>query len=358
MAFFFNLISNCATYVGNDYNDENLEDIFMKKSVSAFVRTKAWVFLAAAMLPFASASADFPDRPVGLMVAYSPGGATDFQARIATLASAKEKDGKALYIGQPVYIINKPGAGGQVGWNWFAEKAPKDGYMMAAYNVPHFIAQSIRFKTKYNVDNLEPIANWGADPAVLIVSKNSEFKTATDLVDYAKANPGKVTLSGAGKFVGHHIAMLQLQKASGTKLKYVPTKGGVNAMKMVKGDQVKGGFNNLSDSFRAQGDIRILAVADLERHEFLPDVPTFKELGIDVDNSSVNFRGIMVPKGTPQDVIDTLAAKVPGMLEDDRVLKNMKKTGSPVRVMSRAEVQAMWKKRVASLTELLSGLEE
>lgn len=329
------------------------------KLLPALKAPKVLLAMAAALLPFTSASADYPERPIGVMVAYSPGGATDFQARIATLASAKEnKQGEPLYIGQPIYIINKPGAGGQVGWNWFAEKAPKDGYMMGAYNVPHFIAQSIRFDTKYNVDNLEPIANWGADPAVLIVGKNSPFKTATDLVDYAKANPGKVTLSGAGKFVGHHIAMLQLQKATGTKLKYVPTKGGVNAMKMVKGDQVSGGFNNLSDSFRAKKDIRILAVADLERHAFLPDVPTFKELGIDVDNSSVNFRGLMVPKGTPQNVIDTLAAKVPDMLRDKKVLSNMKKTGSPVKVMTRAEVQAMWKKRIVSLALLLEGLEE
>ena len=90
--------------------------------------------------------------------------------------------------------------------------------MMAAYNVPHFIAQSIVFDTKYNIDNLEPVGNWGADPAVLIVGKDSKFNNVKDLVDFAKANPGKVTVSGAGKFVGHHIAHLQFAKASGADM--------------------------------------------------------------------------------------------------------------------------------------------
>jgi tripartite-type tricarboxylate transporter receptor subunit TctC len=300
--------------------------------------------------------AEYPDRPIGLMVAYNPGGATDFQARIATLASAMEKDGKPVSVGQPIYVINKPGAGGRKGWNWFADKAPRDGYMMAAYNVPHFIAQSIVFDTKYNVDNLEPVGNWGADPAVLIVGKDSQFNSATELVDYARKNPGKVTVSGAGKFVGHHIAYLQLEKSAGLKLKYIPGKGGVGAMKLVKGGQVKAGFNNLSDAARAASDIKILAVADLERHEFLPDVPTFKELGIPVDNSSVNFRGLMVPKGTPQDVIDYLAKTVPVMFQDEKTIGKMKQTNSPIRIMSRDEVISMWKERQAALSELLKDL--
>ena len=304
-------------------------------------------------------SGGYPERPIGVMVAYSPGGATDFQARIATLASAKaDQDGAPLSIGQPMYVTNKPGAGGRKGWNWFAEKAPADGYMMAAYNVPHFIAQSIVFDTKYSVDNLEPVGNWGADPAVLITGKDSPFDTAEQLIEFAKANPGKVTVSGAGKFVGHHIAHLQLARATGAELKYVPGKGGVGALKLVKGGQVMAGFNNLSDSARAAADIKILAVADLERHEYLPDVPTFMELGIDVDNSSVNFRGLMVPKGTDQAVIDFLAAKVPVMFNDKRTLGKMAQTNSPVRIMNRDEVIAMWRERQVALTELLATLKE
>jgi tripartite-type tricarboxylate transporter receptor subunit TctC len=327
------------------------------KNSRLFRKTAIIIASTALLLGAAGASyADYPDRPIGVMVAYNPGGATDFQARIATLASAKEKDGKALSVGQPIYVTNKPGAGGRKGWNWFADKAPADGYMLAAYNVPHFIAQSIVFDTKYNINNLEPVGNWGADPAVLIVGKDSQFNTAQELVAFAKKNPGRITVSGAGKFVGHHIAHLQFSKAAGIDLTYVPGRGGVGAMKLVKGGQVKAGFNNLSDAARAQDDIKILAVADLERHAFLPDVPTFKELGIPVDNSSVNFRGLMVPKGTPADVISYLEKTVPVMFNDKKTLGKMKQTNSPVRIMARTEVIAMWKERQAALTELLKDL--
>ena len=308
--------------------------------------------LTIASLMFLPAQADYPDKPIGVMVAYGPGGATDFQARIATLSSGKE-----AIIGQPIYILNKPGAGGRTGWNWFASEAPKDGYMLAAYNVPHFIAQSIVFDTAYNINTLEPLGNWGADPAVLIVGKDSPFNTVADLLAHADANPGAVTISGAGKFVGHHIAFLQFAKASGRDLTYIPAKGGVDALRLVKAGEVSAGFNNLSDSARSAADLKILAVADLTRHAYLPDVPTLMESGVDVDDSSVNFRGLMVPAGTPQDVIDFLASKTPDMFNDKKTQGKMKSTNSPSRVMTRDEVIVMWSERQAYLTDLLSGLQ-
>ena len=153
----------------------------------------------------AAVAADYPDKPIQLMVSYPPGGATDFQARIVTMMASN-------YLKEPIVIINKGGAGGQVGWNWFASSATQDGYDLAAYNLPHFIAQSIVFKTKYDIENVEPIANWGADPAVLIVPKDSPFKDVKDFVDYAKKNPGKITVSGAGLFVGHAAARESRQR--------------------------------------------------------------------------------------------------------------------------------------------------
>ncbi|MCG6968073.1 MAG: tripartite tricarboxylate transporter substrate binding protein [Chromatiaceae bacterium] len=307
-----------------------------------------------------AAIAEYPDRPITVVVSYGAGGATDFQARIVTMMSGMEdKDGKPVYLnGQPMVIVNRPGAGGQVGWNKYVEQAKPDGYELAAYNVPHFIAQSIVFpkKVKYNIDNLEPIANWGADPAVLIVNKDSPFNSVQDLVDYAKANPEKVTVSGAGLYVGHHIADLQLDKAAGIKTKYVPSGGGVKALQFVLGGQTMAGFNNLSDAYRSRDRLKILAIADLERNEFLPDVPTFKELGIDVDDSSVNFRGIMALKGTPEPVIQVLADKVPAMFKDKKVVAKMQEGGSPSRVMTREQVQKMWKERQAYLADLLKDL--
>src|SRR5699024_2328885 len=158
--------------------------------------------------------------PLSMIVSCTAGGATALPARIAGSLSDE-------YLGQSTAIINRPGAGGQTGWNYLVQKGRDDGYDIAAYNVPHFIAQSLVYDTRYNVDNLEPIANWGSDPAVLIVGKDSQFSTVEELVEYARENPGKVTVSGAGLFVGHHIATVQLEKAADIELKYIPTAGGV-----------------------------------------------------------------------------------------------------------------------------------
>jgi len=303
----------------------------------------------------ATAADSFPERPVGVMVSYGAGGATDFQARIVTMVAGNED-----YLGQPIYIVNKPGAGGRVGWNWLATQADADGYTVGAYNVPHFIAQSIKGGVKYSTDSFEPIANWGSDPAVVVVGKDSDFDTMEDLVAYARENPGKTTVSGAGLFVGHHIAALQIEKACECKMAYIPTKGGgAAAMKAVIAGDVLAGINNLSDAYRAQesGNVKILGVADLERNEeFLPDVPTLMEAGLDVDDSSVNFRGLMVPKGTDPAVIDMLAEKIPAMFENKRVAGKMKAGGSPMKIMNREEVRKMWAEREEYLKGLLEGL--
>ncbi|WP_085796381.1 Bug family tripartite tricarboxylate transporter substrate binding protein [Falsiruegeria litorea] len=318
---------------------------------------KNWIAGAAVALMGLTGGAmaqDYPDRPLMMMVSYGAGGATDFQARIVTMTAGNEDA-----LGMPIAIINKPGAGGRVGWNWFATQADSDGYTLGAYNVPHFIAQSIKGGVSYSTDSFEPIANWGADPAVFVVGADSEFDSMADVVAFAKENPGKLTFSGAGLFVGHHIAALQIEKAAGVKMAYIPTKGGgAAAMKAVIAGEVMGGVNNLSDAFRAQeaGNVKILGVADLERSAFLPDVPTMMEQGLDVDNSSVNFRGVMVPKGTPPEVIERLAATVPAMFENSRVAKKMKAGGSPMHIMNRDEVIEMWAAREATLKELLAGL--
>lgn len=307
-----------------------------------------------ALMAGAAMAAEYPDRPLQMMVSYGAGGATDFQARIVTMTAGNEDA-----LGQPVAIINKPGAGGRVGWNWFATEAASDGYTLGAYNVPHFIAQSIEGGVQYDVDSFEPIANWGADPAVFVVATDSDFETMADVIAYAEANPGGLTFSGAGLFVGHHIAALQLERAAGVKLAYIPNNaGGAGAMKAVIAGDVMGGVNNLSDAFRAResGNVRILGVFDTARSDFLPDVPTMQELGYDIDNSSVNFRGIMVPKGTPPEIIDHLAATVPAMFENGRVQGKMQDGGSPMHVMTRDEVIKMWAARQETLSELLAGL--
>ena len=319
-----------------------------------FIAGAAIALVAMTTSAAAEGHGDFPERPVMLMVSYGAGGATDFQARIVTMTAGNDDA-----LGMPVAIINKPGAGGRVGWNWLATQADADGYTLGAYNVPHFIAQSIKGGVEYSTDSFEPIANWGADPAVFVVGADSDFNSMADVIAYATANPGGLTFSGAGLFVGHHIAALQLEKAAGVKLAYIPNKsGGSGAMRAVIAGEVLGGVNNLSDAFRAReaGTDKILGVFDTARNSFMEDVPTMAEQGYDIDNASVNFRGVMVPKGTPQSVIDHLAATVPAMFENSRVASRMKAGGSPMNIMNREEVLEMWAARQITLEALLSGL--
>lgn len=302
----------------------------------------------------AEGHSNYPERPIMMMVSYGAGGATDFQARLVTMTAGNED---ALQV--PIAILNKPGAGGRVGWNWMATQAEADGYTLGAYNVPHFIAQSIEGGVDYSTDSFEPIANWGADPAVFVVGADSEFNSMADVIAYATENPGGLTFSGAGLFVGHHIAALQLEKAAGVKLAYIPNNaGGAGAMRAVIAGEVLGGVNNLSDAFRAReaGSVKILGVFDLERNSFIEDVPTMIEQGYEIDNASVNFRGVMVPAGTDPAIIDHLAAVVPTMFENSSVQKRMAAGGSPMHVMTRDEVIEMWAARQATLEALLAGL--
>jgi len=298
--------------------------------------------------------AAYPDKPLSMVVTYPPGGATDFQARIVTTMSSEEQ-----FFGQPTVVINKPGAGGRVGWNWFAEKAASDGYWLSTYNAPHFIAQSIVYAdSKFTLDSFEPVATWGADPAVLIVGKDSPFKTLKDLVEFARANPGKVTVNGAGLYVGHHIAMLQLARAEGITLTYVPEQGGTPAMQNVMGGKVMAGFNNLADAYRNRDFVNILGIADTQRHPFIEDVPTFLEQGVDVDNSSVNYRGIILPKGTDPAIIAQCEKAFLAMFADKRVKELMAQSGSPMHILNREQTIELFRKVQQNLKVLLKDIRQ
>ena len=216
------------------------------------------VVLAAALLLLPAAAgagpADgYPSGPITAVCTYSVGSQTDVQARICAMPAEK-------YFGQPIVILNKAGAGGLTGWNWFMDRGSRDGLTMTVYNLPNFIAQSIVKKNaKYSIRTLEPLANFAADPVVLFVAKDSPFNSVADMVNYAKANPGKVTLNGSGLFVGHHIALLLLQKEAGINLTYIPEKGGSDALQSVLAGKVMGSFNNLSIAMRAPDKIKVLA---------------------------------------------------------------------------------------------------
>lgn len=293
-----------------------------------------------------SFSAFADDSPLAIVVAYGPGGATDFQARIVTMPSEH-------YLKRPAYILNKPGAGGRIGWTWFEEMgASRASDVVAVYNAPHFIAQSIAYpEVAYGVDSFKPVANWGEDPAVLVVSSSGETRSIRSILDSSQ----RVTFSGAGMYVGHHIAFLQAF-GDNDKAVYVPhPRGGAGALKAVISAEVMAGFNNLSDSIRAarEGSVEILAIARTERHPLLPDVPTFAELGfLGVDNTSVNYRGIMVKDTVSDSVVRDLSAKFVQMFNDSKVKSRMEASGSPMLVLNSDETSQLWRSQKANLDKV------
>ena len=323
-------------------------------------RLLATLFCAAMLFGATSAQAAspadaYPSGPISLVVCYTPGGATDLQARLSALVAQDPK-----YFGQPIVILNKAGAGGLTGWNWFMDRGSRDGLTMTVYNLPNFIAQSIVKKNaKYSIRTLEPLANFAADPVVLFVSKDSPFNSVSDLVEFAKKNPGKVTLNGSGLFVGHHIALLLLAKEANVKLTYVPEKGGSDSLQSVMAGKVMGSFNNLSIAMRALDKIKVLGIADLQRHEFIPNVPTFIEQGYKtLDDATTNFRGYALPVGVDKAIVEKAAQQAYKMFNDPLVIENLKKTGVPYRILDRQAMLDIFAKREAILKDLLKPFVE
>ena len=306
---------------------------------------------ADAQVAVVQAPQSFPNRPLSVTIPNSIGGATDYQARIVTMM-AGEQD----VLGQSVLTINKPGKGGQDGWSWFAETAGRSGYELAVYNVPDMIAQSIKYSTQYNIDTMEPIANWGADPVVLAVPANSQLRNFQQLVTFARQNPRRLTVSGGGLYVGHHIALLQMEQAANISVDYLPADDAEEAMHQIEEGEVMAGFNDLSDAIRHSDEIRILAIADTERHPLLPSVPTFSELGVNIDNRSTSYRGLMVPRGTTERVIGQLSAAAVRMFNHPVTIGRLEEAQVPMKVMNRTETLALWREQQRLLGEFFKGL--
>ncbi|MDR2696080.1 MAG: tripartite tricarboxylate transporter substrate binding protein, partial [Deltaproteobacteria bacterium] len=130
--------------------------------------------------------------------------------------------------------------------------------------------------------------------------------------------------------------------------------GAADALSSLYSKTIMAGFTNLADAYRAPDRLRVLALADLKRHEYLPNVPTFKELGYDIDNSSVNFRGFAFPVGVPNEIVEYAAKTVEAMFKDPVVVAKMKESGSPLNVIPRAEMKKLFAQQKAVLTELLA----
>ncbi|WLD92039.1 tripartite tricarboxylate transporter substrate binding protein [Alkalihalobacillus sp. AL-G] len=294
-----------------------------------------------------NSSDGYPEKPIQIIVAYSPGGATDTQARI--IAEYAQE-----YLGQELAVVNKPGGGGQVGWNYFSSVDP-DGYTLTAYNLPHVITQPLVGDTSYELDTFEPIVNWGKDPTVFAVPQDSEITDLQDLIDKARQSPDQITVGHSGKFVGQHMAILLLEHSANIQLKDIPFKGSAEGIASMLGNHTDVMSGNLSDLYRLGDQVRLLAIATEERHPFVPDLPTFGELGHTKVVMSTD-RGIAAREGTPDKIIKKLEKAFMELLQDEEFLADMKKSGADMLILDRENVLTEFEIRHEQYQKLLESI--
>jgi tripartite-type tricarboxylate transporter receptor subunit TctC len=277
---------------------------------------------------FAGAQA-FPTKPVQLMVAYPAGGSTDIAARI--VASIAEKD-----LGQSIVVVNKGGAGGQVGWTEMSRAKP-DGYYLGFINLPalNTVILDPDRKAAFGIDAFVPVINQVLDPGIIWVKGDSPYKTLKDLLDAAKKNPQKISAATTGILSDDHLAILMMEEAApGVMFRIVHFEGGAPVMTAVMGGHIECAFDNVGSVFRRvrTGELRALAVMDTQRSKYLPDVPTMPELGYATVISS-STRGMAVPKGTPPAVVKRLEQSLKKAMDDPEHVKKMDEAGLTLRVM-------------------------
>ena len=271
----------------------------------------------AMMIPTYSALAEYPDKPISYIIPFGPGGESDITARHQQ-PFFKEK------FGQDVVISYKPGGGGAVGWAQL-NSIKGDGYMIMGTNLPHIIVKPLQKDVGFKTDDITNVYMFHYTPDALVVTKDSPFKTLQDLIDYAKENPGKLTLSGSGKGTANHLAQIRFDGMAGVKSTYVSFKGTGKAVAAVLGDQVKASWGYTSVGAKHSEQVRLLAVAMEARHPKFPDVPTFKELGFDLVSGA--YRGIAVPKSTPEAVRVKLSQMIGEINADPEFRKRMENDG-------------------------------
>src|SRR3954466_10745648 len=246
--------------------------------------------LALALLaPLASAQG-CPDRNVNYWQAFPPGGESDLSARHQQVVLHK----KCPAI--DTIIQYKAGAGGGLMWGQMTQ-LPADGLNVVGINLPHIVFQPIEGEVQYKTQDATPGFWFHFTPDALVVPEASPYKTFKDFIDAAKKNPGKMNLGGSGLNSANHMSHERLDAQFGIKTTYVPYKGTGDMSLAVVGNQIDGAVTYTAFAINNKGKVRALAVAMEKRHPLLPDVPTFKELGVDwVDGA---YRGIGVPKSTP-----------------------------------------------------------
>jgi len=252
-------------------------------SLVGFIASSSW-----------SAEATYPDRPVNMVVPYAPGGGADLGSKVVA-------DKIAQFLGQPLISVYKPGGGGSLGAAFVAGAKP-DGYTILVGSSTPLVLSTIVKKLDYKLEDFIHAGMYGKIPLWLAVKADARWKTLKEFVDEEKKSPGKLKVGSYGKLTAVDFIIELLNKYAGIKLTHIPYKSSGEALTAVLGGHVEGAMVSGAGGLLESGQVRILAVAEEERLEGLPDVATFKEFGYPIvicGRYSLSF-----PKGTPKGIVD------------------------------------------------------
>ena len=287
----------------------------MRLKTSLVLRLVAAV-LCISSLTIGARAADYPTRPVNIIVGYPPGGATDILARLfGNYLSQK--------LGQQFVVENRAGAGNNIGTE-AAVKAAPDGYTMLLINPANAINASLYNHLNFVfLRDIDPVANVIQVPNVMEVNPSVPAKTVAEFIAYAKANPGKINMASSGNGTSIHLSGELFKMMTGVKMTHVPYKGSAPMLTDLLAGQVQVTFDNLPSSIGhiKAGKLRALAVTTAKRSPQLPDVPTVAETVPGYEASA--FFGFGVPHGTPKPIVDKLNAEINAALKDPAMLKKL-----------------------------------
>lgn len=286
----------------------------------------------------AMAQGGYPERPITLMIAFPAGGSTDTGARI--VAGIAEK-----ILGQSIIVVNKGGAGGQVGWTEMSRQKP-DGYYIGYINLPalNTVIADEKRQAIFDQKDFTPIINQVLDPGVIWVAANSPYKSAKEIFAAAKAKPGTLRAATTGILSDDHLAILMTEEAiPGVNFRLVHLVGGAAQMKETLAGNIDVSFDNVGSIVKQVkgGQVRALAVMDSQRSKFLPDVPTMKELGYPKVISS-STRGIAGPAGMDPKIVKKLQDAFKKAMADPEHVKKMEDVGLALKVMVGEEYQTYY----------------
>ena len=302
---------------------------------------KLFALLALLAAPLAQGQV-CPDKNIQYWQAFPAGGESDIAARHQQLLLKKRCPAIETIVQY------KPGAGGALLWSQL-NQLPADGSNVAGVNLPHIVLQPMEGQVQYKLEDITPVYWFHYTPDALVVAADSPYKTLAQFAAAAKANPGAISLGGSGLNSANHAAHERLNAAFGFKTTYVPFKGTGDMTTAVLGGHVGGAMSYTAFAINNKEKVRALAVAMEKRHPLMPDVPTFRELGIDwVDGA---YRAIGVPKATSADAKKKLSDLFRAINNDPEMKELAFKSGFELVNVGVEEMDAFMKEKTKLYTE-------